>query len=77
MHTCNRADMNDILANLTITDKRHAAIQHALQVRSVLAAGNYHVFFKLYLEAPNMGGYLMDSFIIRERMAAMACICKA
>lgn len=77
LHTCNRADMNDLLANLTPTDKQDKSVQHALQVRSVLAAGNFHRFFKLYLEAPKMGGYLMDSFIARERMSAMCTICKA
>ncbi|KAF8252987.1 hypothetical protein K440DRAFT_642997 [Wilcoxina mikolae CBS 423.85] len=77
LHTCNRADMNEVLAILTPTDKQHPSIQHALEVRSVLAAGNYHKFFRLYLEAPSMGGYLMDSFVARERMAALACICKA
>ncbi|KAL7275893.1 hypothetical protein RUND412_001136 [Rhizina undulata] len=77
LHTCNRADMNDLLANLTPADKKDDAIRHALTVRSVLASGNYHKLFRLYLEAPSMGGYLMDSFICRERMAAMCTICKA
>ncbi|KAI5776382.1 SAC3/GANP/Nin1/mts3/eIF-3 p25 family-domain-containing protein [Geopyxis carbonaria] len=77
LHTCNRSDMNEILANLTPADKKHHPIQHALEVRSVLAIGNYHRFFRLYLEAPGMGGYLMDSFVVRERMAALACICRS
>ncbi|CCX09753.1 Similar to THP3 homolog C2A9.11c; acc. no. Q1MTP1 [Pyronema omphalodes CBS 100304] len=77
LHTCNRADMNELLAILTPTDKQHPNIQHSLQVRSALAAGNYHKFFRLYLDAPSMGGYLMDSFAGRERIAALACICRA
>lgn len=77
LHTCNRADMNEVLAILTPTDKQHDSIKHALEVRSVLAAGNYHKFFRLYLVAPSMGGYLMDSFVARERKAALACLCKA
>ncbi|KAL8243642.1 hypothetical protein R6Q59_009900 [Mikania micrantha] len=77
IHTCNRTDMNDVLADLTTADKSEAAVQHALNVRSALALGNYHKFFKLYLSVPNMGGYLMDMFIERERIAAMARICKA
>ncbi|KAG0638229.1 SAC3/GANP/Nin1/mts3/eIF-3 p25 family-domain-containing protein [Tuber brumale] len=76
IHTCNRADMNELLANLTPADKEVKAIKHALEVRSVLAAGNFHRFFRLYLEAPAMGGYLMDSFVARERKAAMCMICK-
>jgi len=39
--------------------------------------GNYHRFFRLYLDTPNMGAYLMDMFVVRERLAAMSNICKA
>jgi hypothetical protein len=77
IHTCNRTDMNDVLADLTPADKRHHAVKHALDVRSALALGNYHRFFRLYLDSPNMGAYLMDMFIERERLAALANICKA
>ncbi|OCK86037.1 hypothetical protein K432DRAFT_388149 [Lepidopterella palustris CBS 459.81] len=77
IHTCNRTDMNDVLADLTPADKSQHAVQHALKVRSALAMGNYHRFFQLYLDAPNMGSYLMDMFIDRERLAALANICKA
>ncbi|RXG43934.1 hypothetical protein VDGE_09892 [Verticillium dahliae] len=42
-----------------------------------LALGNYHKFFQLYLDTPNMGAYLMDMFVVRERLAALCNICKA
>ncbi|PNS16349.1 hypothetical protein CAC42_6456 [Sphaceloma murrayae] len=58
-------------------DKAHGAVKHALEVRSALAKGNYHKFFKLYEDSPNMGGYLMDMFVDRERLAALAIITKA
>ncbi|KAF4552847.1 SAC3/GANP-like protein 2 [Elsinoe fawcettii] len=77
IHTANRTGMNDLLADLTSTDKQNLAIKHALEVRSTLARGNYHKFFKLYEDPPNMGGYLMDMFVDRERIAAMATICRA
>lgn len=77
IHTCNRTDMNDLLADLTETDKDQPAVKHALEVRAALAAGNFHKFFKLYLDTPNMGAYLMDMFVERERLAALAKICKA
>jgi hypothetical protein len=80
VYTCNKADMNDLLAELTPADKAHDWIKHALDVRSALALGNYHKFFKLYLEAnakTYMGGYLMDMFIERERFNALANISKA
>lgn len=80
VYTCNKADMNDLLAELTPADKAHDWIKHALEVRSALALGNYHKFFRLYLEANGktyMGGYLMDMFIKRERFNALANISKA
>lgn len=77
IHTCNRTDMNDVLADLTPTEKKDEAVRHALDVRSALALGNYHQFFRLYLETPNMGAYLMDMFVVRERLAALATICRA
>ncbi|KAF2999788.1 hypothetical protein E8E13_005856 [Curvularia kusanoi] len=77
VYTCNKTDMNDMLAELTPADKIHPWIKHALDVRSALALGNYHRFFRLYLEAQNLGGYLMDLFIERERLAALANMSRA
>lgn len=77
VYTCNKTDMNDLLAELTPADKAQKAVKHALEVRSSLAMGNYHKFFRLYLQAPNMGGYLMDMFIERERLHALANISRA
>jgi SAC3 family protein LENG8/THP3 len=77
IHTGNRTDMNDVLADLTPTEKNEKPIKHALDTRSALALGNYHRFFKLYLETPHMGAYLMDMFVGRERLAALANICKS
>lgn len=76
IYTCNRTDLNDVLADLTPADKQKPSVQHALQVRSALASGNYHKFFRLYDDAPYMGPYLLDMFVQRERIAAMATICK-
>jgi len=77
VYTCNKTDMNDLLAELTSADKIQPWIKHALDVRSSLALGNYHRFFKLYLAAENMGSYLMDMFIERERLHALANISRA
>jgi hypothetical protein len=52
-------------------------VQHALMVRCSLAKQNYSQFFKLYEDAPNMGGYLMDQFVGRERVEALIIACKA
>ncbi|CBF79222.1 hypothetical protein AN7031.2 [Aspergillus nidulans FGSC A4] len=77
IHTRNWTAMNDALADLIPADKRSAAVKHALDVRSALALGNYHRFFQLYLATPNMGAYLMDMFVDRERLSALSAICKA
>ncbi|RFU29049.1 hypothetical protein B7463_g7298, partial [Scytalidium lignicola] len=77
IHTCNRTALNDVLADLTTAEKEAPAIKHALDVRSTLALGNYHKFFRLYLDTPNMGAYLMDMFVERERLAALANMCRA
>jgi hypothetical protein len=76
IYTCNRINLNDVLADLTPADKQDPNVQHALQVRSALASGNYHKFFRLYDKADSMGPYLLDMFVHRERLAAMAAICK-
>ncbi|CAB39853.1 Nuclear export factor [Schizosaccharomyces pombe] len=77
LFTKNRSEMNSLLANLKEEDKTNAAVTHALEVRSAMATGDYYKFFHLYLVAPNMGGYLMDLFIERERVQAMIMMCKA
>ena len=77
IHTCNRTDMNDVLADLTPAEKKEPAVKHALDARSALALGNFHKFFQLYLETPNMGAYLMDMFVGRERLAALSNICRS
>ena len=77
LHTSNRTDMNDVLAGLTPAEKREPAVKHALDTRSALALGNYHRFFQLFLVTPNMGAYLMDMFVGRERLAALATMCRA
>ncbi|GJJ71577.1 SAC3 family protein LENG8/THP3 [Entomortierella parvispora] len=77
LHTRNPSDIIAMLASLTPAQKQDPAVKHALQVRTSLASSNYHALFKLYLEAPNMGGYLMDQFVERERVEAMKTICKA
>ena len=77
IHTANRIALNDAIADLTATDKEALPIKHALQVRSALASGNYHRFFQLYMDTPNMGAYLLDMFVERERLAALCILCRS
>ncbi|KAF9435893.1 hypothetical protein BGZ76_005310 [Entomortierella beljakovae] len=75
LHTRNPSDIIAMLRSLTAVQKDDSAVRHALKVRTALASSNYQALFKLYLDAPNMGPFLMDQFVDRERVQAMARIC--
>ncbi|CAE6454495.1 unnamed protein product [Rhizoctonia solani] len=76
-HTKNRSEMNLLLAQLTPETKSTPFVRHALDVQAALLANNYHKFFDLYLNAPNMGGYIMDHMLARERISALIIMTKA
>jgi hypothetical protein len=65
------------VSQLTPKQKASSAVKHALAVQRALALGNYHAFFELYLNAPNMGAYIMDHFVDRERLRALLVMTKA
>ncbi|KIY52836.1 hypothetical protein FISHEDRAFT_63536 [Fistulina hepatica ATCC 64428] len=77
LHGRNRSEMNLYVGQLTSAQKAAAPVQHALAVQRALSMGNYHRFFILYVDAPNMGAYIMDHFISRERARALLVISKA
>lgn len=69
--------MASLLAQLTPAEKADPGIHHALQTAAALATSNYVRFFRLYNTAPNMSGYIMDHFVERERMSALAIMSKS
>ncbi|KAK7445434.1 hypothetical protein VKT23_014853 [Stygiomarasmius scandens] len=77
LHGRNRSELNLYVGQLTPKQKADPAVRHALDVQRTLAMGNYHALFLLYLNAPNMGAYIMDHFIDRERVRAMMVITRA
>lgn len=77
LHGRNRSELNLYVGQLTPKQKADAAVQHALAVQRALAVGNYCSLFELYFSAPNMGGYIMDHFVDRERTRALIIISKA
>lgn len=70
-------ELNIFVGQLTPKQKADPAVRHALSVQRALAMGNYHSLFELYMTAPNMGAYIMDHFIDRERVKALMVITKA
>lgn len=77
LHTKNRSDMATLLAQLTPAEKADPGVHHALQTAAALATSNYVRFFRLFNDAPNMAGYIMDHFVERERMAALAVMSRS
>ena len=70
-------DLNLLVGQLTPKQKEQGAVKHALDVQRVMLINNYHTFFELYQNAPNMGGYIMDHFVDRERTRALIIMSKA
>jgi hypothetical protein len=70
-------DLTSALAALTPEEKEDECIAHAIALRSAWSHGNYRRFFRLYVDAPKMSGYLMDWFIDRERRRSLTVIIKA
>ncbi|KAI0644191.1 SAC3/GANP/Nin1/mts3/eIF-3 p25 family-domain-containing protein [Trametes meyenii] len=77
LHGRNRSDLNLYVGQLTERQKVDPAVRHALGVQRAIAMGNYHALFDLYMNAPNMGAYIMDHFIDRERIRALMVMTKA
>ncbi|KIK61600.1 hypothetical protein GYMLUDRAFT_996089 [Collybiopsis luxurians FD-317 M1] len=77
LHGRNRSELNLYVGQLTPRQKADPAVRHALDVQRSLSTGNFHALFLLYLNAPNMGAYIMDHFIPRERVKALIVITKA
>ena len=72
-----KTDLATALADLTTEEKADPAIRHAMSVHSAWTSSNYHNFFKLYLSAPNMSGYLLDLFVQPMRVQALKVMVKS
>ncbi|PPQ66663.1 hypothetical protein CVT26_009417 [Gymnopilus dilepis] len=77
LHGRNRSELNLYVGQLTPKQKADPAVRHALEVSRALSMGNYYKLCDLYNSAPNMGAYIMDHFIDRERVKALMTITKA
>lgn len=58
-------------------DCSDAAVAHALKVRQAIQLENYHRFFQLYQQTPNMGTYILDLFVDSLRAACLQKMCKS
>ena len=76
-HLLSPLDLNLFVGQLTSEQKSNPCVLHALNVQRALSMGNYHLFFSLYNTVPNMGGYIMDHFVERERIRALLVMTKS
>ena len=77
LHTGNQSELTNLLSSLEPNEKQDASVHHALSIRKALLTNNYYSFFKLYIETPKLGGYLIDCFIEKTRLSTLRSICKA
>lgn len=71
------ADFNLQVGQLTDRPKTDPAVRHALSVQRAIAMGNYNAPPDSSMGAPNMGTYIMNHFIDRERTRALMIMTKA
>ena len=70
-------DIDQCLASIPADIREMPELIHAVKLYTAWLIHDYSVFFKLYIATPNMGGYLIDMFVQRERLHALKTMCKA
>jgi hypothetical protein len=56
---------------------RDPAVAHALLVRQSIQLENYHKFFQLYRNTPNLGNYILDLMIDNRRLLSLQKIVRS
>ncbi|MBW0460579.1 hypothetical protein O181_000294 [Austropuccinia psidii MF-1] len=77
IYSRNHSELNQVLSTIPDSLSQIPCVKHALQVRFAVSTANYRRFFQLFCKAPLMAGYLMDRFVERERIRALAIMAKA
>jgi hypothetical protein len=76
-HTGGSSDLTALLNSLPVAARKDSAVSHALTIRQAIQLDNYHRFFKLYNQTPNMGHYILDKIIDNYRLQTLQKIVKA
>ena len=74
IHTKNKNEMVHLMGSISYPGPN---VRHALALRSSLSKGDFGSFFDLARDVPDMGSYLVDHFIERERIFTFLKIVKA
>jgi SAC3 family protein LENG8/THP3 len=62
---------NRMLKTITDDERSEGPVKHALDICKAYNMGNYSRFFRLYEEAPNKTGSLIDVFIDKIRILCL------
>ncbi|GIX77957.1 leukocyte receptor cluster member 8 [Caerostris extrusa] len=77
MYTENAIELKNLLTYLKPVEKQDEVVSHALKLAKACSSNNYCRFFKLYISAPKMSGFIIDWFIDRIRKAALKAYIKS
>ncbi len=76
-YTGGNSDMTILLSSLTQEAVIDPAVAHALEVRKAIQADNYHQFFVLLKETPNLGKHILNNMVDDMRLKALQRMAKA
>lgn len=76
-YTAGNSDMVMILSTLTPTVLLNPAVIHALSIRAAVQSENYHRFFLLLNETPNLGKFILNNMLDEIRLKALQRMVKA
>jgi len=60
--------------SLSPEDLKNKNVSHAMEVVKAAEKGNYHQFFSLYLDSPNMSDFILDLMLDNMRKRALKTI---
>ena len=70
-------DLAYIMMGLSDANTADAYVQHALAIRKAIQLENYHTFFKLYKQTPNLGKCILEPMLDTWRFRSLQRIAKA
>ncbi|CAE7665009.1 leng8, partial [Symbiodinium microadriaticum] len=70
-------DLAHLMAALPQAAFEHPAVKHALAMRESMLLENYHRFFRLYRDTPNLGNCILDMMLDSWRVKALQRIIRA
>jgi hypothetical protein len=76
-YTGGNTDMTIILSSLSVDALQVPDVVHALEIRQAVQAENYHRFFMLLDQTPNMGRYILNNMVDEIRLKALQRMAKA